>query len=79
MVREIFEAGMTQLDLQGGDYYSGAATTLGFGFGFGTEVAPLAFFAALLSGTDNDERCRAFEAASFVFAASSLSFLPALR
>jgi hypothetical protein len=47
--------------------------------GLGLSVAPEGFEAALLSGTGKDERLRAFCAASFVFAAESLSFLPAFK
>jgi hypothetical protein len=49
------------------------------GLGLGLSVAPECFGAALLSGTGKDERLRALLAASFVFAAESLSFLPAFR
>ena len=54
-----------------GGYYSWAATTLGLGLGL--SVAPEGFGAALLSGTGKDERWRALEAASFVFATESLT------
>ena len=60
-------------------YCSTSTLGLGLGLGLGLEVAPGLGWAALLSETGDNECFRVFEAASFVLAASALSFLPAFR